>query len=222
MTRQFKSWLIGLLMTTLLVSVSVAWIDKPIATAIGATFGSWNLPDAIVRSPGLSIPLASALIFVIFGLFAIMGRKFSELEISVLLCNISVLAADAIKNQLKFVFGRTWPDSWDPQIISLIRDNVYGFNFFHYGRSFESFPSGHAAVAASVMSVLWMLFPRLRAVWAVGIGAADLGLVLLNLHFVSDVVAGTFIGVSTGLFTVTLCAPMLRQDQSISPKNRPS
>jgi membrane-associated phospholipid phosphatase len=222
MTRQFWGWLIGLLMTTLFVLVSVAWIDKPIAMAVGATFGSWNLPDAIVRSPGLSIPLASAFIFVIFGLSAVAGRSFSKIELSALLCDISVLAADAIKNQLKYVFGRTWPDSWDPQILSLVHNNVYEFNFFHYGQSFESFPSGHAAVAASVMSVLWMLYPRLRTLWALGVGAADLGLVLLNLHFVSDVVAGTFIGVSTGLFTVTLCAPMLRRDRPISPNNRPS
>jgi membrane-associated phospholipid phosphatase len=222
MTRQFKNWLIGLLITTLLVSASVAWIDKPVALAIGATFGSWNLPDAIVGSPGLSIPLATALVFVIFGLLAVMGRKFSELERSILLCDISVLAADAVKNQLKFVFGRTWPDSWDPQIISLVHDNVYGFNFFHYGRSFESFPSGHAAVAASVMSVLWMLFPRLGIVCGTCICAAGLGLILLNLHFVGDVIAGTFVGVSTGLFTVTLCAPMWHQDRSISPNNRPS
>src|ERR1700681_3181369 len=157
MTRLFKAWLISLLMTALLASMSVRWLDKPIATLVHDTFGSRYFSEAVVGSPGLSIPLASALIFVIFGLSAVMGRKFSKFEISVLFCDISVLAADAIKNQLKYVFGRTWPDSWDPQITSFIHDNVYGFNFFHYGRSFESFPSGHAAVAASVMSVLWIL-----------------------------------------------------------------
>jgi membrane-associated phospholipid phosphatase len=197
----------GLLLTALLTSISVMWIDKPIAFLVNRIFGSRHLPDSVVSSPGLSIPLASAFIFVIFGLSAVIGRKFSELERALLLCDISVLAADAIKNQLKYVFGRTWPDSWDPQIVSLIHDNAYGFYFFHYGRSFESFPSGHAAVAASMMSVLWMLLPRLRAVWASGICAAGLGLILLNLHFVSDVIAGTFIGISTGLFTVTLFGP---------------
>jgi membrane-associated phospholipid phosphatase len=207
MTRSLKAWLGGLLLTALLPSLSVMWIDKPIAILINRIFGSRHLPDTVVSSPGLSIPLASALIFVVFGLSAVAGRKFSELERALLLCDISILAADAIKNQLKYVFGRTWPDSWDPQIVSLIHDNAYGFNFFHYGRSFESFPSGHAAVAASVMSVLWILFPRLRAVWALGVCAAGLGLLLLNLHFVSDVIAGTFIGISTGLFTVTLFGP---------------
>jgi membrane-associated phospholipid phosphatase len=39
---------------------------------------------------------------------------------------------------------------------------------------------------------------------AIGIIAVDLGLVALNLHFLSDVIAGSFVGVSTGLFTVAL------------------
>jgi len=68
----------------------------------------------------------------------------------------------------------------------------------------KSFPSGHAAVAAAVMSVLWILYPRLRVAWGIGIVGADAGLVALNFHFLSDVVAGSFVGASTGLFTVAL------------------
>lgn len=211
MTRIFRAWLAGLLISALLASISVTWLDKPIAILVHDTFGPRHYPDALINSPRLSIPLGSALVFAVFGVAALIGRNFSKLEISILLCDIGVLAADAIKGQLKYVFGRTWPDSWDPQVLSFIRDGVYGFNLFHDGRSFESFPSGHAAVAAAVTSVLWMLFPRPRAVWAICLAAADSGLVLLNLHFLSDVVAGTFVGVSAGLFTVTLFAPMLGQ-----------
>jgi membrane-associated phospholipid phosphatase len=207
MTRAFKIWLYGLLITVLLASISVAWIDKAISILIYDMFGPRRFPDTFIRSPGLSIPLASALVFVSLGLFAIMGRRFSKIETSALLCSVSVLAAGVIKDQLKYAFGRTWPDSWRPGILSLIRDNVYGFHFFHSGHSYESFPSGHAAAVAAVMSVLWIMYPKLRVPYAICIGAADAGLVLLNLHFVSDVVAGTFVGVSTGLFTLALCSP---------------
>jgi membrane-associated phospholipid phosphatase len=99
-------------------------------------------------------------------------------------------------DQLKFVFGRTWP--------YLLRDDVYGFNFFQSGRFFESFPSGHAAVAAVVLFVVWILFPTKRILCGIGIVAVDLGLVALNLYFLSDVVAGSFVGISTGLFTLAL------------------
>jgi membrane-associated phospholipid phosphatase len=219
MTRAFKVWLGGLLITALLASISAVWLDKPIAILIHDTFGPRHFPDTLVRSRGLSIPLASALVFVALGLSAIMGRKFSKLETSVLLCVVSVLAADVIKNQLKYAFGRTWPDSWGPEIMSLIRDDIYGFHFFHSGQSYESFPSGHAAVVAAVMSVLWIVIPKPRTLYAICIGAADAGLVLLNFHFVSDVVAGTFVGVSTGLFTVALCSPNFSSTQADIPKN---
>jgi membrane-associated phospholipid phosphatase len=207
MTRKFKAWFASFLVIAVFSFLSVLWLDKPTAFLVHDAFGKWTLPDGITRSQGFSIPLTTAAVFVMFGLAAIMGRKFSKLEMAVLFCDISILAADAIKNQLKFIFGRTWPDSWDPEILSLIRDDAYGFHFFHSGPSFESFPSGHAAVVSAAMAVLWIVFPRLRALCVLLIGAADAGLILLNLHFVSDVVAGTFVGLSTGMFTLALCGP---------------
>src|SRR5258708_3373586 len=88
-TRSFKVWFGGLLVTVWLASISVIWLDKPVAILINDKFGPRHLPDTVVRSPGLSIPLASALLFVIFGLSAIIGRRLSKLETSVLLCSIS-------------------------------------------------------------------------------------------------------------------------------------
>jgi membrane-associated phospholipid phosphatase len=165
--RTFMFWIAGLFLTVIFTLVCVRWLDKPVALLVHDMLGARHFPDKIAHSPGLSFPLASALLFVVFGLAAIMGRKFSRIETAILLCNIAVLGADAIKNLLKFVFGRTWPDSWEPGILSLIHDNAYGFHFFQQGKSYESFPSGHAAVAAAVMSVLWILFPRLRALCAI-------------------------------------------------------
>ena len=162
-----------------------------------------------------SISLVSAIVFVICGLVAIMGRRFPKLEAAVAMCAISTLATTIIKDQLKFAFGRTWPDTWGPRIVSYLRDNAYGFHFFQFGKSFESFPSGHAAVAAAVLSVVWISFPKGRVIYAIGVVAVDIGLVALNLHFFSDVVAGTFLGVSTGLFTVALwCASKLRMQHA--------
>jgi membrane-associated phospholipid phosphatase len=148
--------------------------------------------------------LVAVLVFAFSGLLAALGRRFSRLEWAIVLCDISLLAAEAIKNQLKFAFGRAWPDSSGPGAVSLIRDDVYGFHFFFPGTLYQSFPSGHAAAAAAVISVLWIVFPKFGTVFAICLLAVDATLVLSNLHFISDVVAGTFVGVSTGLFTVAL------------------
>lgn len=203
MTRAFKTWFVGLVLTAAVVSVSVQWFDRPIALWVYDIFGGRRIPTMLADRI-FSISLVSAIVFVICGLVAIMGRRFSKLEAAVAMCAISTLATTIVKDQLKFAFGRTWPDTWGPGIVSFLRDNVYGFHFFQSGKSFQSFPSGHAAVAAAVLSVVWILFPKRRVICAIGVVAVDIGLVALNVHFLSDVVAGTFLGLSTGLFTVAL------------------
>ena len=55
------------------------------------------------------------------------------------LCDVSVLVAEIIKNQLKFLFGRSWPDSWGPNILSLVHNNVYGFHFLQSGKFLNRF-----------------------------------------------------------------------------------
>jgi membrane-associated phospholipid phosphatase len=148
--------------------------------------------------------MVAAAVFVIYGLLAIMGWQFSRLATSILMCDVSFLANEVIKDQFKIVFGRASPDSWEPGVSSFIHDNQFGFHFFHSGPSYESFPSGHAAMVAAVMTVLWIAYPRARLACAICIAAADIGLILLNVHFLSDVVAGTFLGASVAMFTVTL------------------
>jgi membrane-associated phospholipid phosphatase len=203
MTRVFKGWFLSLVLTTAFVTVSFQWLDRPIALWVYDLFGGRRVPTQIVDRIA-STPVVTSTVFVICGIIAIMGRRFSKVEIAVAMCAISSLAAIVIKDLLKFVFGRTWPDTWGPGIVSFVRDNVYGFNFFQSGRAFESFPSGHAAAAAAVLSVVYILFPELRVICVIGILTADIGLVALNVHFLGDVIAGSFVGVSTGLFTVAL------------------
>ena len=161
MTRTFRKWFVSLVLTAAFVWICFRWFDKPIALWIYDIFGGRRAPTELADRI-LSFPRMSAIVFVVCGLAAIMGRAFSKLEAAVAMCAVSTLATIIIKDQLKFVFGRTWPDAWGPGIVSFVRDNVYGFHFFQSGTSFESFPSGHAAVAAAVLSVAWILFPNLR------------------------------------------------------------
>jgi membrane-associated phospholipid phosphatase len=204
MTRAWKAWLISFAATAAIAWLSIIWLDRPIALWVRDVFGERHVPLDVIESHLLSVPLLSACMFILCGLAAIAGRRPSKLEAAIALCTISSLAAIVIKDQLKIVFGRTWPDTWAPGILSLVHDGVYGFNFFHSGKSFESFPSGHATIVAAILSVLWLVFPELRLVWAICIVAVDCGLVALNLHFLSDVIAGSFTGFSVGLFTISL------------------
>ena len=207
MEARLKLWLGLFAVTTLLVLISIEWIDRPTAILVHEVFGSRSF-SGLADSRGLSIPLASAVVFAICGVFAVAGRTLFGLGTTIVLSDIALLAGDTVKDQLKAIFGRTWPDSWGPGIVSLIHDGAYRFDFFSIDGSTGSFPSGHATAAASVASVLWFIYPRLRLALALGIFGVDAALVLFNLHFVSDVIAGTFVGFSAGLFVVALSASL--------------
>jgi membrane-associated phospholipid phosphatase len=136
--------------------------------------------------------------FIVLGLRALLERCLTQIETLALRCALSLASASAIKNQLKIVFGRTWPETWVCNNPSLIRDGVYGFNPLQTGAAFESFPSGHTSAIVAVTSVLWICYPRLRLLYALLIVAVVVGLIGANIHFLSDCIAGAFLGASTG------------------------
>ena len=86
--------------------------------------------------------------------------------ISGALASTSVIVAETIKGGLKYIFGRLWPDTWVQNNPSFIHDGAYGFNFFHGGPGYASFPSGHTTVTCALISVLWILYPYWRPFYA--------------------------------------------------------
>jgi len=116
---------------------------------------------------------------------------------------LSLMVSVFAKDQLKWVFGRYWPETWANQNPSLIHDNKYGFHPFFKGIAYESFPSGHTTAVFSLVGVAWFAWPRwlwrgLGALLGLAIAAA---LLSCNYHFVSDIIAGGFLGAIIGSVT---------------------
>jgi len=156
--------------------------------------------------------------FVALGLRAISGAPLSRFEAVGLLSGLSLGVGVAIKDQLKLAFGRTWPETWLHNNPSLIQNGVYGFNPFHGGAAYASFPSGHTTAVCAVMSVLWLCYPQLRGIVALIVAAVIIGLLGADYHFLSDVIAGAFIGTSVGWFLVRIWeAGGARQIRGLSP-----
>jgi membrane-associated phospholipid phosphatase len=132
------------------------------------------------------------------------GRALSRLQTCAMLCSLSLIVAEITKSQLKLMFGRTWPDTFINDNPSFLRDGVYGFNFFHGGRGYASFPSGHTAVTCAVIAVLWIYYPRWRPFYALAVLAVGIGLIGANYHFLADVIAGGFVGISSGWMLTSL------------------
>jgi len=203
--KPLQRWLTALLLVTLAVVIAYQWLDRPIAL-----FVHQELPHrartAVVPLTHIPDPLipAAVIVFVGLGLWALAGRALAPLPAAMVMCSLSVTMVQAFKNMLKFVFGRTWPETWIDNNPSFIRDGVYGFHWFHSGGSYESFPSGHMAATCAVLSVLWICYPRLKPLYLLAGLAVAVGLIGADYHFLSDVIAGSFVGVTTGWITTVL------------------
>jgi membrane-associated phospholipid phosphatase len=192
-------WFACLIATTVMIVISFQWFDRPIAFFVHDYLRRphHEVFDQVAQIPSPFIPLA-IIVFLVLGLRAMIGRALSYFQAAAFLCSLSVIIADTTKDQLKFVFGRTWPETWIQDNPSFIRDGVFGFNFMHVGRAYQSFPSGHMAVLGAMISVLWIWYPKLRGLCTLAILGGAAGLVGANYHFLSDVIAGAFVGISTG------------------------
>ena len=50
----------------------------------------------------------------------------------------------------------------------------------------------------------WICYPRFRALYAIIVAAVAIGLIGADFHFLSDIIAGAFVGSSTGWVAVVL------------------
>ncbi len=198
-----RKWIWSLAGTALACVVSYQILDRPVALIFHKTVAQPESFAKLTHLPDPFVPFA-IIIFVGLGLWSLSGRKLSRIQNCALLCSISLIIAEATKAQLKFVFGRTWPDTWIHNNPSFLRDGVYGFNFFNGGPEYASFPSGHMAVTCAVISVLWLYFPAARVLYALAGLAVAIGLIGANYHFLSDVIAGAFVGISSGWMVASL------------------
>jgi membrane-associated phospholipid phosphatase len=188
-----------LVLTTLAVGLSVRYADRPISIFVASSLGSLRLAEELKDTPSFFIPIS----FLVFGIF--LWRRFAakplaKLDRACLLAGLSVLVTNIINDALKLLFGRTWPQYLFP---SFIGQGAYGFHPFHHGYGYKSFPSGHAAAVCALLSVAWRFYPRFRFLYVFTAISFSALLVVMNFHFLADVIAGAFLGSSIG---VACCA----------------
>jgi membrane-associated phospholipid phosphatase len=205
-----RYWGLGFFGTAIAVAVCYLWLDRPIAHFAHEELQGFHLFGELTLIPDALTPLA-VVAFLVLGLRGLTDHKLSRFQTVMLLSGLSLAVAVVIKDQLKFAFGRPWPETWLRNNPSFIRDGIYGFHPFHGGGGYASFPSGHATMICTVMTVLWICYPKFRPVYALCIAAVAAGLVGANFHFLSDVIAGGFLGLSAGWLGVALWEISARQ-----------
>jgi membrane-associated phospholipid phosphatase len=204
---------IAVLSCVALVSLSIAFIDRPLALFMHQLFHRtpWIVPMAAIGQIPLTL---SGPALIVAALAAWFGWRPKRRGLSLIACGVAVVIAVSCKDVLKEAFGRTWPEPWLGNNPSLIGDGAYGFSPFHGGEGWSSFPSGHTAAISAVAGVLWWRAPRLRWLWALLVALTAAGLVADTYHFLGDVIAGFYLGFACG--RATLLAPALAPAERVS------
>ncbi len=195
---------ISLLLCIGLVLVGYFYIDRPVA---------WFAYDHHLRRfvwlkyftylPDLLV-FAATPILLLSPLAISLPRLRGRWPRTLFTMSLSLSVAVFIKNALKSLFGRAWPETWINHNLSLIHNHVYGFFWFQNSQAYHSFPSGHTTVTFAAMSVLWLSLPQWRWFAALICLLVIIGLLGMDYHFFSDIVAGAFLGSWCGWYAQRL------------------
>ena len=109
-----------------------------------------------------------------------------------------------LKDLLKVGFGRFWPATWYMDNPSLLKDQAYGFHFWKWDYAYGAFPSGHTTIVFCVMTFVWVLAPKWRWAAAVICTIQIIPLLLLNYHFLGDLISGALLGSLCAIFAIRI------------------
>ncbi len=189
------------LATALLVILSIGLIDRPVARWVEPLDPAWHQLFGRISQAGLSTGwlIGSALLALGgFGLARLSRtadakRRWASRALAPLFVFGSIAIAGLATDLAKALLGRFRPKLF-------FRDDSYGFDLLHIRADLTSFPSGHATTAFALATALSLLWPRATVVYfllALLIGASR---VLANAHWLSDVLAGGFVGTVATLY----------------------
>ena len=195
--------LIAVILGCIAVVVCYFFIDRPVAWFVHNH--RFYPDDLLLWASRVSNWLTYLVIVGIVAMFVWrLWRAAGPFQTLLLAIAANLIATAGIKTLLKWVFGRTWPETWVSNNPSLIANGVYGFHPFHFEKAYQSFPSGHAAATFALISILWLSRPRWRWLYAAVGGIMCVALVGLNFHFVGDVIAGAMLGSLTGVYATRM------------------
>jgi membrane-associated phospholipid phosphatase len=197
-------WLIGALLLAPLMLLCIRYLDIPVALFVKSHLyknSHWsrlttNLPDLLLVLV-LVITLSALSLYLVRSRKGIYDRLTCFAKEVAWTAPLSYLA----KSSLKFVFGRVNTRCW------LKEPGLYGFHWFQRRVGCEGFPSGHMIVVVALLAAGWRCYPKSRPVCLTVAVLLGVALVATNYHFVSDVIAGAYVGALVEAVVFALLAP---------------
>lgn len=184
-----KIWVLSFAACVAAAALCFKKVDVPVALHV---WGAGRHFGAVNAAFGATVILTLESVVVLVLVLARLTRgHLSRLgETLGVACLASICAYGVNDQVLKPFFGVSTP-------LEVVHGARHGFNFA-MGTAGASFPSGHMVLAGAFAGAFMRLYPvSTRLLSGLLLLAAAL-LVVGDWHFVSDVIMGTFIGVSAG------------------------
>jgi membrane-associated phospholipid phosphatase len=191
------------------VVICYFWIDRPVAFFVYDHHINKIEIFRWLTYPPPEVQNWSALVLTILVIRRAWGPFLHWQKVLLVAC-VSLIVADDFRISLGDVFGRYWPNTWTHDNPSLIGTGTYGFHPFQRGDDVGSFPSGHAARIFGFAGVWMIAMPESRVVATVLCVPMLVSLVLMNYHFVSDVIAGSVLGALIATYAAHLARLQIR------------
>lgn len=184
------------------VAAIAFFLDEPIALAVEAVLRSDPVLAAYADDiPDLLLPfvlLLSAAMWTARHLRIRRGLRDARADFY-RLCGTALPVSYIAKTVFKFLFGRIETRVW-------LKAPAADPRWFHPGEGHAGFPSGHMAVFAALAAACWIFYPRAKGACLFLLLLLGAALLATNYHFLSDVVAGGYLGLAVAALTFELLA----------------
>jgi len=181
--------LIGFVLALLGLRILGTPADTYVALAFYYSLSSDTLVPLI-----FGIATVGDLIWVPLVFWLYVFRKDNSEWTSSLILAVAMVSAMALTDILKAAFNLPRPS----QVLSL------GITPRGEIPTNPGFPSGHTTNAFTVATVIWSRYPAWRVPFVLLASATGVSMIILGLHFPSDVIGGVFLGIFCGAFAVGL------------------
>jgi membrane-associated phospholipid phosphatase len=182
----------------LMVLICYFFIDQPLSI--------WVYQFGLHQSKGVlssdfdfiitQLVYSAILPIFLFYFYCHMQKKDSKFIRCMGLLSGTVSVAFFIKTSLQFLFGRYAPRYFNSHVLMFVSDpSRYGFHWLHGG----GFPSGHMCVFSAALTSISLYYPCYRWINIGLLSILGICLIAANYHFLSDVIAGAYLGLSIAL-----------------------
>ena len=182
-------------------AVLYAYVDRPLAFFIDDVISrpAHQLWRDITKAGDSKFYIPAAILLLVAGRTLMLwtapkpiAQWYANLARLGLYALASFATAGLIVHVIKRLLGRVRPKH-------LLSDNEYGLTYLTSDWTYNSFPSGHSQTIFVFATILTLFAPRYWWLFMSGGMVIALSRVIINAHFLSDILFGSFIGIVVAL-----------------------